>query len=62
MLGGGEKKFLTEHLSFPKTCKDEAEAEEKQDGLSALANNMATFLKAWKKELSSHKNFLEQEA
>ena len=49
-------------MSFPKTCKDEAEAEEKQDGLSALANNMATFLKAWKKELSSHKNFLEQEA
>jgi hypothetical protein len=56
-----KKKFLTEHLAFPKICKNEAEAEEKQDGLSTLADSMAAFLKGWKKELSAHKNFLEQE-
>ena len=56
-----KKKFLSEHLAFPKACTDEAAAEEKNEALTDLVNRMASFLKGWKKELSAHKNFLDQE-
>ena len=56
-----KNKFLKEHLAFPKACSDEAQAEDKNEALTDLVNRMASFLKGWKKELSAHKNFLDQE-
>ena len=62
LLEDEKKKFLTEHLGFPKACKDATEAEEKHDSLQDLASRMGSFLKGWRKELSAHKNFLDQES
>lgn len=57
LLEDEKKTFLTEHLA-----KDAAEAEDKHGGLQDLAACMAAFLKGWRKGLSAHRNFLDQEA
>ena len=62
LLKDEKKTFLTEHLAFPKVCKDATEAEEKHAPAQDLASRMGAFLKGWRKELSAHKNFLDQEA
>ena len=62
LLEDEKKKFLTEHLAFPKVCKDATEAEEKHAPAQDLASRMGAFLKGWRKELSAHKKIKDQEA